>query len=621
MQKRILGIILTFAVLLCSLPFALSTQADTSDTAKPIYKMLEDHESLNSDSDATSAWKYEVESDTASLGTFGYSSNGGVDGSKCVWLDYRMPYTWSFYRIGKNITVEGDGLQFWIKNTHAINVSVQFVSDGSYVGNKQEYNLEPGQKYLSFAWADTGLTAGNTYETRIEFTYDEDHTGEIYLDNLSLYGEKKEEEIDPTHKTFGDDVIIWDNMDYAGYDEAKQFWNPEHYNLDGQGITGYLETDTENVYGGTGTSLKMVYDRTKTNWRSAAWVNMGSEFAPISVRGEGLTFWFKSDRSGTIKVSSLDNEWGTAAVTDIPVIAGENIVQVPWSSFEKNDQPATVTQLKQIIIGFDDDDVGNTGTAWLDAIGFYGVKEDSYDEWDLLPPDSYDDYIDGAVSSEENFDQYTSVDDLEFYLAWANSQNANTQLVENGSGFAILFNYTLDVNSTANMACYKTFEEIDLGGGISFYAKADTEAYVELQLTLDGNSDDVYVTHIKTSTEGKKYSIPFSAFWKKDDKSTGIDTASDHTHTVTQMVFVTGYGITPPVIGVVPSGSITVDDIQFTDSEKEIAHPEAFDRTENGVRFQSEAGQFPVLSTLKIQKRYGWKQWASRMVQYTLCSI
>ena len=231
------------------------------------------------------------------------------------------------------------------------------------------------------------------------------------------------------------------------------------------------------------------------------------------------------------------------------------------------------------------------------------MKEDSHDEWDLLPPDSYDDYIDGAVSSEENFDQYTSVDDLEFYLAWANSQNANTQLVENGSGFAILFNYTLDVNSTANMACYKTFEEIDLGGGISFYAKADTEAYVELQLTLDGNSDDVYVTHIKTSTEGKKYSIPFSAFWKKDDKSTGIDTASDHTHTVTQMVFVTGYGITPPVIGVVPSGSITVDDIQFTDSEKEIAHPEAFDRTENGVRFQSEAGQFPVLSTLKIQKQ------------------
>jgi len=139
----------------------------------------------------------------------------------------------------------------------------------------------------------------------------------------------------------------------------------------------------------------------------------------------------------------------------------------------------------------------------------------------------------------------------------------------------ILFTYTLDVNTTANMACYRTYEDIDLGGGLSIYAKANVEAYVELQLTLDGDNDEVYVTHIKTSTDGKTYTIPFSAFWKRDDKSVGIDTTSDHTHTITQMVFVTGYGITPPVVGVDASGSILVDDIQYTNSQKEIARPES----------------------------------------------
>ena len=197
MKRRALGIILTLAVLLCGVPFALLTQADTSDTAKPVLIMLEDHESLTGDGDAANAWKYEVEGDTASYGTFGYSSNGGVDGSKCVWLDYRMPYTWSFYRLDKNITVEGNGLQFWVKNTHAIKVTVEFVSNGEYVGTKQEFDLDAGQKYVSFAWADTGLTAGNTYETRLVFTYPEDHTGQIYVDNLSIYGEDTAEEMDP----------------------------------------------------------------------------------------------------------------------------------------------------------------------------------------------------------------------------------------------------------------------------------------------------------------------------------------------------------------------------------------------------------------------------------------
>lgn len=65
---------------------------------------------------------------------------------------------------------------------------------------------------------------------------------------------------------------------------------------------------------------------------------------------------------------------------------------------------------------------GNTGTAWLDAIGFYGIEEGSYDEWDLLPPDSYEDYIDGTVSAEENFDQYSGEEDLDFYLTWANTE-------------------------------------------------------------------------------------------------------------------------------------------------------------------------------------------------------
>ena len=50
--------------------------------------------------------------------------------------------------------------------------------------------------------------------------------------------------MDPTHRTHGDDVIIWDDMDYADYAESKQFWNPEHYNINNQGAVGYLETDS-----------------------------------------------------------------------------------------------------------------------------------------------------------------------------------------------------------------------------------------------------------------------------------------------------------------------------------------------------------------------------------------
>lgn len=70
------------------------------------------------------------------------------------------------------------------------------------------------------------------------------------------------------------DYYILDDMDYETYEDAKEFWNPENFNQNGEGAVGSLETDPENVAGGKGKSLKMVYDKSKTNWNSAGFVHM-----------------------------------------------------------------------------------------------------------------------------------------------------------------------------------------------------------------------------------------------------------------------------------------------------------------------------------------------------------
>jgi len=385
----------------------------------------------------------------------------------------------------------------------------------------------------------------------------------------------------------------------TSFSDAKAIWDPERYNNEnGEGVIGSIETNPEHVYGGKGQSLKMVYDKTKTKWNSANFVHWDD----FVCRGEGLAFWFKSDRSGTIYVHCLDGNWQSASKNKIPIIAGENIIQIPWSEFTSNGEPAKMTTIRQVIIGFDDgfSAATATGTVWLDAIGFFGVEQGTYDAIELDPPDEYDDFIDGGTSASEDFDSYSGDDDLDFILSWACSETANLYLVKrDNNSQAVKFTFETSPGKNANMACYKVFKNIDLGGGLSFWAKADIVFYVRITITI---GEDTFMTVVKTSTEGKLYKIPFTAFWKVGDKSVGIDTDADHTFNISQLVFWTGSTINPPSIQASNKGEWIVDDIKFVNSDKEIAYPEAYDITKEGVRFQSAAGQFPVLTTIEINR-------------------
>ncbi len=520
-----------------------------------------------------------------------YNTENAVDHIPIFWFD------------GSIRDLAGDGLALWVKSSQKLTLKMFTTYDWSHTVQSAEVEVPAGESIVKFPFAAMTKTDATEFHQVQFLIMDADTpTGTLYFDAVGCYfpdAGDEPEVMDPTKRTHAADTFIWDDMDYADIARAKQEWTTDNYNQNGEGCIGSLESDPENVYGGRGTSIKMTYDRTKSKWSAAAYVNWND----IGCHGDGLTFWLKSDRSGTIVVSCLDGDWKGLSKKNIPIIAGENIVTVPWSELKRADgSDAILTNIRQIVIGFDDTVTPATakGTLWFDAFGFTGVTDGSFAQIELDPPESFPGLVDGKVLAGEDFNSFTGDDDMEFILGWGCTSTANVELVE-GSDKTNALRYTFknEIGKNSNMACYTAFKNIDLGGSLSFRAKADSVFYVRLSITI---GEDEYMTVVKTSTTEKTYQIPFTAFRKVSDRSVGMDTASDHTHDITQMTFVTGAIVDPPSIHAALSGEWIVDDIRFLSSEKEIERPKAFDLTAEGVRLQSEAGRFPVLTTVSITR-------------------
>lgn len=126
-----------------------------------------------------------------------------------------------------------------------------------------------------------------------------------------------------------------------------------------------VETNTDNVYGKAGKSLKFDYVDRMRVWRNKT----------TNVTGESLVVWVKSDKATKLEVLGLFNGWSNTGSYTLDVKQGENILIYNFKDFNYQQslsgEVTIINQLQFITNG--------TGVLWIDSIGFYteGMQGDS----------------------------------------------------------------------------------------------------------------------------------------------------------------------------------------------------------------------------------------------------
>lgn len=126
-------------------------------------------------------------------------------------------------------------------------------------------------------------------------------------------------------------------------------------------VNGTLDETAENVYGGSGKSLKL---------ETTGYSSVMSKEAIKSSNGDAIIAWVKSDCNTTLKAYGYANGWSNTAACSLPVKQGENILIFKFSDFAGNNvvDPVTVINQFQFVIE-------SAGTLWIDSIGYYTEPE------------------------------------------------------------------------------------------------------------------------------------------------------------------------------------------------------------------------------------------------------
>ena len=122
-------------------------------------------------------------------------------------------------------------------------------------------------------------------------------------------------------------------------------------------LTGSLDETAENVYGGTGKSVKLE----STGYSSI----QSSEQIKVS-NGEAIVAWVKSDRNTTIKAFGTANGWSNTTSLSLSVKQGVNILVFKFSDFVCTTPVDAITVINQFQFV-----IADSGTLWIDSIGYY----------------------------------------------------------------------------------------------------------------------------------------------------------------------------------------------------------------------------------------------------------
>lgn len=499
-------------------------------------------------------------------------------------------------------------LSFWAYTEQSVDIKITYM-DYSLTDSKSiqcpsiTVTLPLGESLVQIPMKDLapeGHEMQYRYCYQLQFSVysnDDSYTTEsaFWIDAIGFYDSALVINTEPVKMP--ENTYVWWNFDSDDtLDELGNEWTARFAGESGEGIVVDIEKNTDNVFGGKGNSLKVVYNRNKGEYGiPCIWHE-----ARMSTYGDGLVFWIKSEEKTSLRLVALDASSRAVSVDGVEVTIGYNLVQVKWSDFKYTDTSITSTpwmaSISQLQIR---PNGGNNGTFYLDQVGFTNVTNDGSNAYySLYPPTSYKNYYEGVSVNGDDFEGWPGDDDMRFCSEWYYQDAGWIALEKKDENTILRMDYDFTNGKRSELNNITAFKQVDPNGGISFWMKSSENRYYTLKVWL---GDQTIMVIVKGSTKGRTYNIPFSAFWENNRPDKPFKVSSGNAVDVVRMAILTDNTCNPPSANTSEKCSLWLDDLKFVDS-KSYKRASAVDETQNGVTLKAPLEAFSSGVTLKVTK-------------------
>ena len=278
----------------------------------------------------------------------------------------------------ESFTFENDGLTFWLRAEAAgtMRITAMGLHQGSWVDVYADFSIAAGENKICVPWYSFKFSDGSTATDVTKITWIHFHasgmpeSGTMFFDHMGTY-KLADTQFRPSTVKIEDNVL---QTLYDFEDGTLTGWSVKN---DASGAASAITADTLQGYGTSGCSLKWTYDlETVSGVIPALYHDAAFEFA-----GTGLLFWLNASQAGTIRLEAMGwngSEW-VPVYADLHVKAGESIVKMPWRNLlckADNSRAAEVTKITWVY--FYAQDVGTTGTMYMDQMSVYEAQEDTF---------------------------------------------------------------------------------------------------------------------------------------------------------------------------------------------------------------------------------------------------
>jgi len=494
---------------------------------------------------------------------------------------------------------EDSEVAFWIYSEQEIKLEVCYLdknkANETISSGKKMFTIPKGESIVRFLMSELVIDGTEPifkqlYQLQFRLYKSEGtsnpSSGSVWIDAIGFYD--KNPDVNTDTLTHSDKSLIWwDFDDDKNVDETG--WLPRWQGAEGKGVELQIEENTDNAYGKTGKSLKVICNTSEAeNNQSVIW--LGDKRIPIY--GKGLTFWVKSESQTKFRLVGIDSDTQVVETKHIPIKAGENIVTVLWEDFHVyGDETAkcNIASLAQLQIRTA---IKDRNTYWIDSIGFYDVENDkSNNYYSLFPPEEYPEWYEGVSVVGTGFEEYPGDDDMQFCSEWYFDSAGWIELEKDGKNTVFRMDYDFTTEYKSVLTSVRKFDGVDPNGGISFWAKSSIERRYSLKVALGDNTSATVV--FKAGPQGRYYKIPFSAFWLSNQINVNYESGTKSTLRVGKMTIVSDESCNPPADGKEEKFSLWLDDLKFVDGDS-YKRPGKVNHYENGVRLEADEDAFSV---------------------------
>jgi len=391
----------------------------------------------------------------------------------------------------------GEGITFWLKSEKETTITVLSADANWNIIRIDGVKIKEGENLLFFKYTDftssatPNLSKLNQLQIRAEKANDKNT---FYFDNIGFFDnsvndDSVNDDSEVQHRPASGENVIYSFDDVNSLSE--QGWEARNAN-GGKALTLSLETDSSNVYGGTGKSLKIEYDTAQKESAGPPTVVLRNEV--VISRGEGITFWLKSEKDTTITVLSADANWNIIRIDGVKINKGENLLFFKYTDFTCSTTP-NLSKLNQLQIRADK--ANDKNTLYFDNIGFF---DSSWEEEVVIP--------NKPASGEYllySFDDINSLSEQDWQARWDNGGTAlNISLekdaynVYNGVGKSLKMEYDTSKKESSGPPTIVLRDKVitPQGDGITFWLKSEKDTTITV-LSADADWNIIRINGVK----------------------------------------------------------------------------------------------------------------------------